>query len=95
MFSNVLSHIAGSSQEETDAAWQSCTVHIFKDKYISKFINLTPQIKNLDLMNYLEAEPSRNLTEENFIFSLMKTLGFQTFHYTTDAERRGILMIKF
>ncbi len=45
-------------------------------------------------MNYPEAEPSRYLAEENFIFSLMKTLGFQTFLYTTDAERRGILMIK-
>jgi len=45
-------------------------------------------------MNYLEAEPSRYLVEKNFIFSLMKTIRFQTFFYTTEVERRGILTIK-
>ena len=44
----------------------------------------------IELMNYLEAEPSRYLKEKNFIFSFMKTSGFQTFLLTTDVERRGI-----
>ena len=37
-----------------------------------------------------EAEPSGYLKKETFIFSFMKTSGFQTFLLTTDAERRGI-----
>ncbi len=43
-----------------------------------------------------ELPPSRVevSSKKNFIFSLIKTSGFQTFLLTTEAEPRGILSIK-
>ena len=50
---------------------------------VHSFINELPRPK-----------ATRYQAEENIIFSLMKTLGFQTFLLTTDAEHRGIPLIK-
>lgn len=49
----------------------------------SKFFNELPRGRAIEVSS-----------GKNFIFSLMKPSGFQTFLLTTDAEHRGILSIK-